>query len=424
MREELERKGYRCFDWSDSPGTVYPPHTHPHDEVLHIQSGRMEMEVAGETRVLQAGDWLELPKDTVHSARVLGDKPVRYLIGQLLLLLLLVLPARAWPEAWKVVREVQVDPAQVRLPVQVEKLSNTVLEIDGRQLQVNTILCATAQDAKTLGVKLGHPERIFVQDKTVTELVSQDHWLLVQAIYALGYKPVSQKYLVTFRAAALTDCAPMAWNKMFNACRTNDYALIQELRPAFKFANQLKPRNARAEVEPTEPRFGFPEFSVVSEQETVAFVPTPGTPGKTEATPFWPSDDPELKKLSDQIVQGQRDKMRALLAYGKSTLTYGGVTGSRWGVKKFLAQKVGQCWDYSDLFITLCRAQGIPARQVMGWLVGQGGHVWAEVWTGQGWLAVDPTAGAPCGSDVVALFTSEDGRVPVLYTTSVSVVNR
>ncbi len=423
MRDELERKRYRCFEWTDLPGTEYPPHTHPHDEVLCVLSGTMHMTVAGEERTLHAGDHLELPRNTVHTATVVGNSPVRYLIGQLLLLLLLCLPAHAWPEGWKVTRDLEVDPKQVKLPVAITKLNNTFLDVHGHALQVNTIVCGSEQDAKTLAVKLGNPFRIFQQGTTVTELVSPDNYLLTEAVYALGYKPLKQSYRVTFRAAGLQDCAPMAWNRMFNACRTNNYDEVQKLRPQFKFANTIRPRNPKAEVEQTEPRFGFPEFSVITKQDVVAFAPTPGPPGKVDATPFWPSNDPELKQLSDKIVQGQPDKVRALLAYGQKTMTYGGTTGSRWGVKKFLAQKTGQCWDYSDLFITLARAQGIPARQVMGWMVGQGGHVWAEVYTDQGWLAVDPTAGAPCGSDVVPLFTSEDGKVPALYTSSVNVTS-
>lgn len=424
MRDELERQGYRCFEWTDHPGTEYPPHTHPHDEVLLILSGSMHMTVAGKEHVLNAGERLELPRATVHAARVLGDRPVRYLIAQLLLWLLLLSPAWGWPEGWTVTREVNVEPGQLELPVAAEQVSNAILDVKGRRLQVNTIVCATPKDARTLAVKLGSPHRVFVRDKTVTELVAADNYLLVEAVYALGYKPMSQKYRVTFRAAALTDCAPMAWNPMFNACRTNNYDLVQELRKDFKFGTRLLPRSPGAEVEQTEPRFGFPEFSVITEQEVTAFALTPGTAGKTDPTPFWPSRDPALQKLSGEIVEGQSDKVRALLTYCHKTMKYGGTTGSRWGVQKFLAQKTGQCWDFSDLFITLCRAQGIPARQVMGWLVGQGGHVWAEVWTGQGWLAVDPTAGALCGSDVVPLFTSEDGRVPVLYTSSVNVATR
>ncbi len=345
---------------------------------------------------------------------------------RLLLCLLLALPAAAWPQGWKELRTVEADPkvlsAKLGLPLQ--SVQNAFLEVEGQPLQVNTILCASSQDAVKLHSRLGQPQRIFARDSTVTELVCQDAYLLQQAIYALELKARKQSYRVTFRAAGLQECAPMAWNRMFNACRTSDRKTVDELSSAFKFSRQLVLRNPKAEVEPAEPRFGFPEFTVAVNVDSEAFGLTPGTAGKTGATPFWPADDAELKTLAGEAVGSQKDKVRALLSHVHQNMRYGGVTGSRWGVKKFLQQKTGQCWDYSDLFITLCRSQGIPARQVMGWMVPGGGHVWAEVWTGSGWLAVDPTAGALAGSDLVPLFTSEDGRVPVLYTSSVNVVKR
>lgn len=344
----------------------------------------------------------------------------------LLLCLLLALPVAAWPEGWKLVRTVDADPQAIsaKLGMPLQSVQNAFLEVEGQPLQVNTIQCVSPQDAVKLQSRLGQPRRIFARESTVIELVCQDPYLLQQAIYALELKPRKQSYRVTFRAAGLLECAPMAWNRMFNACRTSDRKTVDELLSAFKFSRQLQPRNPKAEVEPAEPRFGFPEFTVAVNVDCEAFALTPGAAGKTSATPFWPSDDPELKKLASEVVGSHKDKVRALLSYVQQTMRYGGVTGSRWGVKKFLAQKTGQCWDYSDLFITLCRSQGIPARQVMGWMVPGGGHVWAEVWTGSGWLAVDPTAGALAGSDLVPLFTSEDGKVPVLYTSSVNVARR
>jgi len=85
-------------------------------------------------------------------------------------------------------------------------------------------------------------------------------------------------------------------------------------------------------------------------------------------------------------------------------------------VNQVLKQKTGQCWDFSDVFVTFCRAAGVPARQVGGWLYGQCGHVWAEVlFEGKGWQQVDPTAGMETTSDYVAYFTTEDGHMPILY---------
>ncbi|MCE7875270.1 hypothetical protein DYH09_33575, partial [bacterium CPR1] len=266
-------------------------------------------------------------------------------------------------------RTVEVDPQSLKLSTPVEKVTNTFFEVEGQTLQVNTIVCAESRDAARLHARLGQPERIFLHDKTITELVGKDHYLLTQAVYALELKPKKQSYRATFRAAALKECDPMAWNRMFNACRNNDYKAVEELKPSFKFSSRLQPRDPRAEVNRFEPRFGFPEFAVAVLVDTEAFALTPGQPGKTDPTPYWPSNDPELKALSEQAVKAHPDRVRALLGFVHSNMRYGGVTGSRWGVKQFLSQKTGQCWDFCDLFITLCRAQGIPARASDGQLL-------------------------------------------------------
>jgi hypothetical protein len=83
-----------------------------------------------------------------------------------------------------------------------------------------------------------------------------------------------------------------------------------------------------------------------------------------------------------------------------------------------LDQKFGHCWDFSDCFVTLARAAGVPSRQVAGWLYAASGHVWAEFYReGQGWQQVDPTGGGklPCGIYHIPYFTTEDGEMPVLY---------
>ncbi len=52
-----------------------PPHTHKdHSETFYVIDGQVEWTVAGETRVLKAGDALYVPPNTVHSVRVLGGQ--------------------------------------------------------------------------------------------------------------------------------------------------------------------------------------------------------------------------------------------------------------------------------------------------------------------------------------------------------------
>jgi len=87
-------------------------------------------------------------------------------------------------------------------------------------------------------------------------------------------------------------------------------------------------------------------------------------------------------------------------------------------VKKVLEQGYGHCWDSADCFVTFCRAVGIPARQIGGWLYGSCGHGWAEVLLeGRGWQQVDPTGGGKiaCGIYHIPYFTTENGEMPILY---------
>jgi len=140
-------------------------------------------------------------------------------------------------------------------------------------------------------------------------------------------------------------------------------------------------------------------------------------------TDFWPVDDPTIAALAKTIIgraTSTESKVDALLEWltPNRNIKYGGpVVGSRWGVRKALDQKYGRCWDFCDIFITLCRASGVPCRQINGWLYGMSGHVWAEVLLpGKGWRQVDPSGGGllDCGIYHIPYFTSEDGEMPVL----------
>jgi transglutaminase-like putative cysteine protease len=150
---------------------------------------------------------------------------------------------------------------------------------------------------------------------------------------------------------------------------------------------------------------------------------TPPEPRLTAATAYWPAADPKIKTLAEQITRGETGNDRKAAAILRwlapgINISYSGETGSRWGTAKVLEQKFGHCWDFSDCFVTLCRAAGVPSRQVAGWLYGSSGHVWAEYYReGKGWQQVDPTGGGelPCGIYHIAYFTSEDGEMPIVY---------
>ncbi len=62
-----------------------------------------------------------------------------------------------------------------------------------------------------------------------------------------------------------------------------------------------------------------------------------------------------------------------------------------------LEHRYGDCGQEALLFITLCRAEGIPARWQTGWDTFPGAkdiHNWTEIWLDPyGWVPVDPWAG-------------------------------
>ncbi len=81
LKRRLQSEGYSVFQWTDAPGTRYGPHAHAEDQSHWIVSGALELRVGHETYTLRAGDRDFLPANTIHSAFVLGDDPVTYLIG-------------------------------------------------------------------------------------------------------------------------------------------------------------------------------------------------------------------------------------------------------------------------------------------------------------------------------------------------------
>jgi hypothetical protein len=380
------------------------------------------------------------------------------------------------PAGWRVEQDTQAPALQAaeigkKLGGEVVGLTNTVLSVDGQRLQVNQISCRTAADAeriyRTLRKSKGHPALALRRETTVIEFVVGDVRLAVRGNYVLRYRPATARYHVRFAAAPLVQCDYMRWNGVFNAFMKLEQAAAAD-RPAaeaaalnlvqgFQFGDTLwLRRHGQGPVETqwslnpsgeagasmdgsrhftfaTIPkRAGVPYVLVAADVTSEAFAQTPAEPSRssdlTAATDLWPVDDPEIRKLVAEITANKvarREQVQAILEWllpGRNVRYAGDVIGSRYGAAAVLKQGYGHCWDFSDLFITLCRAAGIPARQVGGWLFEQDGHVWAEVLCDEtGWEAVDPTAGMGCGSDYIPLLSTTDGRWPWVYVSGVRI---
>jgi hypothetical protein len=310
-----------------------------------------------------------------------------------------------------------------------------------------------------------NPPFCLLHEKCVVEFVCENVNLAIKAAWELGLKPkpTEVQYKITFDAAPLEKGDFMSWNRLVNLFAalnehpdSNDSTSeMTELLKRFEFANEIvlrtcgnagakpvyrfKPQpnktEAMAQGDITKYTFeNMPQKAGVHYVSIEATVTThegalmPGTPKQGDdllgPTQFWPVDDPHIEALAQKITTGQEsqeDRVRAVLEWlmpGKNISFKGPVTGSRYGVRKVLEQGFGHCWDFCDCFVTLCRASGVPCRQVAGWFYGAGGHTWAEVLIeGKGWQQVDPTGGTllQCGIYHIPWLTSEDGAMPVLY---------
>ena len=72
----LTEMGYRCHRYVYPPGTLFPPHTHDVDKIDVVLSGRFRMSMSQHVAILEAGDWIEVPRGVMHSAEVMGDEAV------------------------------------------------------------------------------------------------------------------------------------------------------------------------------------------------------------------------------------------------------------------------------------------------------------------------------------------------------------
>ena len=128
-------------------------------------------------------------------------------------------------------------------------------------------------------------------------------------------------------------------------------------------------------------------------------------------TSHWPTRNPRIQELAKNLTTPQ-----AIYDYVVSTLSYDYSRvspdttrqGALWALDH---PNQAICTDFTDLFITLARSAGIPAREIQGYAVSDDPrlkplglvtdvlHAWPEYWdtTVKSWRWVDPTWGKTSG---------------------------
>jgi quercetin dioxygenase-like cupin family protein len=81
IREGVEQKAFSSDAATVAlhrlmPGHEPKPHSHPHEQIAYIMSGRMRFFIGDETRDLGPGGLVVIPPNVRHWGEVLGDEPV------------------------------------------------------------------------------------------------------------------------------------------------------------------------------------------------------------------------------------------------------------------------------------------------------------------------------------------------------------
>jgi len=120
-------------------------------------------------------------------------------------------------------------------------------------------------------------------------------------------------------------------------------------------------------------------------------------------------DHPQIQQIAESIEgHTEVDIVKNIYNYVIDNLEYTLHGKKDWGAVKALQQKKGDCSEYSDLFVAICRAKNIPARVVTGYTVrfddissrpvfdglDSSKHNWVEVYLQKyGWVPFDPSRG-------------------------------
>lgn len=62
--------------WRMEAGAKLPRHSHPHEQVVHMRSGELELTVDGVATLMTAGDVLVIPPDVPHEGTALTNVEV------------------------------------------------------------------------------------------------------------------------------------------------------------------------------------------------------------------------------------------------------------------------------------------------------------------------------------------------------------
>lgn len=110
------------------------------------------------------------------------------------------------------------------------------------------------------------------------------------------------------------------------------------------------------------------------------------------------SNDLKIVKIAKKLKQeSDVETVKNIYNYVQTHIDYGDISPKDRGARYVLKTEKGDCTEFADLFVALCRANGLPAREIEGFLIKNNQlkkHEWPEVFLkNKGWVRFEPTPG-------------------------------
>lgn len=111
------------------------------------------------------------------------------------------------------------------------------------------------------------------------------------------------------------------------------------------------------------------------------------------------SQDPLIVQKTKELKKNDiKNTVSALFNFVAGHISYSGYLRNERGARYALLHRKGDCTEYSDLFTALCRAGGIPAQRVGGYIYNQAAgklngnryHNWSQALIKNEWYVADP----------------------------------
>ena len=128
--------------------------------------------------------------------------------------------------------------------------------------------------------------------------------------------------------------------------------------------------------------------------------PIPSGPWHRDLNPqkYIESDHPAINRVANKLHAADSSKtIEKVFHWVTGNVRYSGYHGKDRGALYALEHRKGDCTEYADLFVALCRANGIAARPVGGYVCAQSGvlkardyHNWGEFYENGTWRLADP----------------------------------